>query len=81
MAAARDDDRDVTRAFLAEARESAVRLGRDANYVWTAFGPTNVRIHEVGDGDRTAKHPDHRGLRAETGYQRASHRVRAGQAA
>ncbi|MEV0620813.1 helix-turn-helix transcriptional regulator [Nonomuraea sp. NPDC050404] len=47
MAAARDDDRDATRAFLAEARESAVRLGRDANYVWTAFGPTNVRIHEV----------------------------------
>lgn len=47
MAAARDDDRDATRAFLAEARKSAVRLGRDANYVWTAFGLTNVRIHEV----------------------------------
>ncbi|SEG40627.1 hypothetical protein SAMN05444920_102905 [Nonomuraea solani] len=47
MAAARDEDRDATRAFLAEARESAARLGRDANYVWTAFGPTNVRIHQV----------------------------------
>ncbi|GAA2215643.1 helix-turn-helix transcriptional regulator [Nonomuraea monospora] len=47
MAAARDEDREATRAFLAEAWESAARLGRDANYVWTAFGPTNVRIHEV----------------------------------
>ncbi|MFG1963556.1 helix-turn-helix domain-containing protein [Nonomuraea sp. NPDC049028] len=47
MAAARDDDRSTTRAFIAEAWESATRLGRDANYVWTAFGPTNVRIHEV----------------------------------
>ncbi|MGV9375755.1 helix-turn-helix domain-containing protein [Nonomuraea sp. NPDC003707] len=47
MAAARDDDRNTTRAFLAEARGSATRLGRDANHVWTAFGPTNVRIHEV----------------------------------
>ncbi|MGP3912114.1 helix-turn-helix domain-containing protein [Nonomuraea sp. 10N515B] len=47
MAAARDDDRSTTRAFVAEAEVSAARLGRDANYVWTAFGPTNVRIHEV----------------------------------
>ncbi|MFI6708498.1 helix-turn-helix domain-containing protein [Nonomuraea sp. NPDC050478] len=47
MAAARDDDRSTTRAFLAEAQEAAVRLGSDANHVWTAFGPTNVRIHQV----------------------------------
>ncbi|MER6577314.1 hypothetical protein [Nonomuraea sp. NPDC001023] len=47
MAAARDDDRSTTRAFLAEAQEAAVRLGGDANHVWTAFGPTNVRIHQV----------------------------------
>ncbi|MGW6502906.1 helix-turn-helix domain-containing protein [Nonomuraea angiospora] len=47
MAAARDDDRNTTRAFLAEAWDAAARLGRDANHVWTAFGPTNVRIHEV----------------------------------
>ncbi|WP_372350194.1 helix-turn-helix domain-containing protein [Streptomyces sp. KL116D] len=47
MAAARADDRASTRAFLAEADQSARQLGRDANYVWTAFGPTNVAIHRV----------------------------------
>lgn len=47
MAGARDDDRSTTCAFLAEAQEAAVRLGGDANHVWTAFGPTNVRIHQV----------------------------------
>ncbi|MER7503527.1 helix-turn-helix transcriptional regulator [Nonomuraea pusilla] len=47
MAAARDDDRSTTRAFIAEAEEAAARLGSDANHVWTAFGPTNVRIHQV----------------------------------
>lgn len=47
MAAARDDDRSTTHAFIAQAEEAAARLGSDANYVWTAFGPTNVRIHQV----------------------------------
>jgi transcriptional regulator with XRE-family HTH domain len=47
MAAARDNDRTTTRTFLAAADESAQRLGRDANYLWTAFGPTNVAIHRV----------------------------------
>jgi hypothetical protein len=28
-------------------RESAAQFGGDADYVWTAFRPTNVRIHEV----------------------------------
>ncbi|MFF7213479.1 helix-turn-helix domain-containing protein [Streptomyces sp. NPDC008238] len=47
MAAARAEDRATTRTFLAEADQVAQRLGRDANHVWTAFGPTNVAIHRV----------------------------------
>jgi transcriptional regulator with XRE-family HTH domain len=47
MAAARAEDRPTTRAFLQEAQDSAGRLGSDANYMWTAFGPTNVAIHRV----------------------------------
>lgn len=47
LAAARTEDRQTTRAFLDEADESASRLGRDANAMWTAFGPTNVAIHRM----------------------------------
>ena len=47
MAAARNEDRATTRTFLAEAEQSARRLGVDANHLWTAFGPTNVAIHRV----------------------------------
>jgi transcriptional regulator with XRE-family HTH domain len=47
MAASRAEDRATTRAFLHEAQESASRLGADANHMWTAFGPTNVAIHQV----------------------------------
>lgn len=47
MASARADDRGLTRDYLKEARAVAQRLGRDANYAWTAFGPTNVEIHQV----------------------------------
>ncbi|GAT69090.1 XRE family transcriptional regulator [Planomonospora sphaerica] len=47
MASARAEDRTTTQAFLKEAAESARRLGGDANHVWTAFGPTNVAIHQV----------------------------------
>jgi tetratricopeptide (TPR) repeat protein len=47
IAAARDEDRAAVRAYLAEADESARRLGGDANHLWTAFGPTNVAIHRV----------------------------------
>ncbi|MGW4030615.1 helix-turn-helix domain-containing protein [Streptomyces sp. NPDC004838] len=55
MAAARADDRATAQTFLREADESAIRLGVDANHMWTAFGPTNVAIHcvatarELGD--------------------------------
>jgi transcriptional regulator with XRE-family HTH domain len=47
MAASRAEDRPTTRAFLHEAQEAASRLGADANHMWTAFGPTNVAIHQV----------------------------------
>ncbi len=32
---------------MREAQQAASRLGADANYMWTAFGPTNVAIHQV----------------------------------
>jgi hypothetical protein len=44
---ARDNDRATTRTFVAAAGESAKRLGRVANHLWAAFGPTNVAIHRV----------------------------------
>jgi hypothetical protein len=47
VAASRADDRASAMAFLSEAAESASRLGRDANAMWTAFGPTNVAIHRM----------------------------------
>ena len=47
VAASRADDRRTTSAFLTEAQDSATRLGRDANAMWTAFGPTNVAIHRM----------------------------------
>jgi hypothetical protein len=47
MAASRAEDRSTTSGFLQEAQEAADRLGQDTNYVWTAFGPTNVAIHRV----------------------------------
>ncbi|MET9404636.1 helix-turn-helix transcriptional regulator [Streptomyces sp. NPDC002935] len=47
MAGARAEDRSTVREFLTEADQAARRLGRDANHMWTAFGPTNVDIHRV----------------------------------
>jgi hypothetical protein len=47
MAAANAEDRALTSSFLAESSAIADQLGRDGNYAWTAFGPTNVAIHRV----------------------------------
>lgn len=47
LAAAREGDRAAAREHIGEADKVAERLGQDANYVWTAFGPTNVLIHET----------------------------------
>ncbi|MBV9853116.1 MAG: hypothetical protein JOY82_01140 [Streptosporangiaceae bacterium] len=47
MAAARFGDGSRTAEYLREADSAASRLGKDANHLWTAFGPTNVAIHRV----------------------------------
>jgi hypothetical protein len=47
LAAARDDDRPSADIHIGEAEAAGARLGADGNYVWTAFGPTNVKIHQV----------------------------------
>jgi hypothetical protein len=47
MAAARSGDSARTADYLQEADAAARRLGRNANHLWTAFGPTNVAIHRV----------------------------------
>lgn len=47
MAAARFGDSVKTASYLEEANSAARRVGRDANHLWTAFGPTNVAIHHV----------------------------------
>lgn len=47
VASSRREDRADTTAFLTEADQTAARLGHDANHLWTAFGPTNVKIHRV----------------------------------
>jgi hypothetical protein len=47
MAAARFGDGPKTAEYLEEASSAARRLGKDANCLWTAFGPTNVAIHRV----------------------------------
>lgn len=47
MAAARFGNSSKTADYLEDASKSARRLGKDANYLWTAFGPTNVAIHRV----------------------------------
>ncbi|WP_329429200.1 helix-turn-helix domain-containing protein [Streptosporangium sp. NBC_01495] len=46
-AAAAQYDQVAVRTFLAEARRMAERIGEDRNDFWTAFGLTNVTIHEV----------------------------------
>ncbi|MFG2014504.1 helix-turn-helix domain-containing protein [Actinomadura geliboluensis] len=47
VAAARAGNRSVASDYLARAERIAEELGADANHLWTAFGPTNVRIHRV----------------------------------
>lgn len=47
IAAARFDDPVTARSMLDQASTAAQQLGRDGNHVWTAFGPTNVAIHQV----------------------------------
>ncbi|AUG78854.1 transcriptional regulator [Kitasatospora sp. MMS16-BH015] len=65
VAAGRLEDRDGVGEFLAEGERLAARLGRDANHLWTAFGPTNLTVHrvsatmELGDARLAARLGDH----------------------
>ena len=47
IAAARRQDRSTTTELLSAADRAASRLGRDADYWNTSFGPTNVQLHRV----------------------------------
>jgi hypothetical protein len=60
MTSARLGNRLIAQDHLAKADAAAQTQGRDANHLWTAFGPTNVAIHrvsiaaELGDYQRAA---------------------------
>lgn len=45
--AARRGERQKARTKLRDAARLAEQLGRDGNRLWTAFGPTNIAIHEL----------------------------------
>ena len=47
IAAAQHDQRATAHELLDEADGAAQRLGADGNLRWTAFGPTNARLHRV----------------------------------
>jgi transcriptional regulator with XRE-family HTH domain len=57
LAAAAEFDRAAADRALTQAQQIADRLGEDRNDHWTAFGPSNVRIHRIsaaaafGDAD------------------------------
>ncbi|MCG5213794.1 XRE family transcriptional regulator [Streptosporangium sp. KLBMP 9127] len=47
VAAAHTGNRNAATELLDEAAQAGRRLGRDANHMWTAFGPNNVLAHRV----------------------------------
>lgn len=47
VAAARRQDRQTSRELLSQASTAADRLGVDANYWQTGFGPSNVELHRL----------------------------------
>jgi transcriptional regulator with XRE-family HTH domain len=47
VAAAQNDNRAAAHELLGEAEDAARRLGVDGNLRWTAFGPTNAKLHRV----------------------------------
>jgi transcriptional regulator with XRE-family HTH domain len=48
-AAARHDDRTSVEELLGMAEVAAEKVGRDANFWQTSFGPTNVAMHRLAD--------------------------------
>jgi len=47
IAAAQQDKRQTAHELMSEADGAARQLGADGNFRWTAFGPTNARLHRV----------------------------------
>lgn len=47
IAAASADDRPALRELMNRAEYLGDQLGEDGNHYWFAFGPTNVRIHQI----------------------------------
>ncbi|WP_163507692.1 helix-turn-helix domain-containing protein [Fodinicola acaciae] len=47
LIASRRSDRAASTERMRQAEQLALELGHDGNYVWTAFGPTNVAIHQL----------------------------------
>jgi transcriptional regulator with XRE-family HTH domain len=47
IAAARHGNGSTATELLEEAKEAGRRVGTDRNLRWTAFGPTNVQLHQV----------------------------------
>jgi hypothetical protein len=47
VAAAQDNNRSTAHELLAEADDAGQRLGLDGNLRWTAFGPTNAKLHRI----------------------------------
>jgi len=63
VASAQDDNRVTAHELLAEAEDTARRLGQDANHCWTAFGPVNATLHRAAH--RQARcHPIRRSIGA-----------------
>jgi hypothetical protein len=50
VAAAQRDDRSTAHELLAEADDAGSRVSEDGNLRWTAFGPTNAKLHRVNIG-------------------------------
>lgn len=84
VGAASFGDHTAVRDYLGECRRVADIVGDDRNDFWFAFGPTNVRIHEVwlalelGDPIEAiaiAERVDHTSLPAELAERQASHLI------
>lgn len=82
VVAGRSGNPSAARDLLAEADEAGIRLGRDLNEHWTAFGPTNVAVHrtsvfvDLADGPgavRAAEAVTEEGLGSLPRERRASH--------
>ena len=76
LVAAQHDDRATAHEMLAEAADTARRLGTDANLRGTAFGPVNTQMHQVnvavtlGDAGTAIDLARHIDLRAVTVTER-----------